>query len=137
LVREPQLFDIIVSENLIGDLVSDLVGQIAGGLGMTPGTNINYETKHAYFEPTHGSAPDIAGKSIANPIGQIKAAALMLQYLGKIYEDAQMSTASSSIEYAIDKLFLSHHDKLPIEIGGNARTMQVAESIAAFVNEHR
>ncbi|HKM78446.1 MAG TPA: isocitrate/isopropylmalate family dehydrogenase [Candidatus Bathyarchaeia archaeon] len=132
LVRDPENFDVIASENLIADLLSDLVGQVAGGLGMTPGTNINYETKHAYFEPTHGCAPDIAGKGIANPIGQIRAAALMLDYLGTTYEDPKLNEASACIESAIDKLLASEHARLPIEVGGQANTADVGKSIASM-----
>ncbi len=107
LVREPEEFHVIVSENLLADLLSDLAGQVAGGLGMTPGTNINYETKHAYFEPTHGSAPDIAGKGIANPIGQIRSGALMLHYLSMVHEDQRLVEAAASIEAGIGILLNS------------------------------
>jgi 3-isopropylmalate dehydrogenase len=129
LVRDPQKYDMIVSENLIADLLSDLAGQIAGGLGMTPATNINYETKHAYFEPTHGCAPDIAGKNIANPIGLIRAGALMLEYLGMVNNDPKLNEASHSIESAVETL-LNSNDKLilPFEIGGRANATKVAET---------
>jgi 3-isopropylmalate dehydrogenase len=130
LVREPQNFDVVASENLMGDLLSDLVGQIAGGLGMTPGTNINYETKHAYFEPTHGSAPDIAGKGIANPIGQIRSAALMLEYLAFVNDDERLRVAANSIEDAIQKLLDSADKKnLPKEVGGQGGSREVAQTI--------
>jgi isocitrate/isopropylmalate dehydrogenase len=136
LVREPERFDVIVSENLIADLVSDLAGQIAGGLGMTPGTNINYETKHAYFEPTHGSAPDIAGSHGANPIGQIRSAELMLQYLAMVYDDSNLNDAAISIERAIERLLNSSNPTiLPIEVGGKARTEKVAQAIVASLSQ--
>jgi 3-isopropylmalate dehydrogenase len=131
LVREPERFDIVVSENLIADLVSDLAGQIAGGLGLTPGTNINYETKHAYFEPTHGSAPDIAGTGTANPIGQIRSAALMLQYLSEVHGDSNLEEAATSIETSIQALLNSSNAAiLPIEVGGKANAAKVAHAIA-------
>jgi isocitrate/isopropylmalate dehydrogenase len=130
LVKEPQNFDVIVSENLLADLISDLAGQIAGGLGMMPGTNINYETKHAYFEPTHGSAPDIAGRNIANPIGQIRSAALMFEYLGFINQDHRLTEAAVSIEKGIGNLLnSSNRENLPIEVGGKADTLRVAQLI--------
>jgi isocitrate/isopropylmalate dehydrogenase len=130
LVREPQNFDIVASENLMADLLSDLVGQIAGGLGMTPGTNINYETKHAYFEPTHGSAPDIAGKGIANPIGQIRSAELMLEYLAFVNDDERLRSAGNEIEDAIQNLLDSADKKiLPKEVGGQAGSNEVAETL--------
>jgi len=130
LVKDPQNFDIIVSENLLADLLSDLAGQVAGGLGMTPGTNINFETRHAYFEPTHGSAPDIAGKNLANPIGQLRSAGLMLEYLGFINEDQKLTEASQAIEKAIEKLLNSRNkDTLPIEVGGKANSQTVTKTV--------
>jgi isocitrate/isopropylmalate dehydrogenase len=130
LVRDPQDFDVVVSENLLADLLSDLGGQVAGGLGMTPGTNINYETKHAYFEPTHGSAPDIVGKGIANPIGQIRSGALMLEYLGLAFDDTSLLRASESIESSIGLLLnAKEKTKLPRELGGQAGAMKVAEEL--------
>lgn len=137
LVRQPSSYDIIVSENLLADLLSDLAGQAAGGLGMTPGTNINYETKHAYFEPTHGSAPDIVGKGLANPIGQIRAGGLMLEYLGFIYDDHRLSEAARTIESAIGRL-LNSPDRLrvPRELGGRADARTVAEGLVSLMQEH-
>jgi isocitrate/isopropylmalate dehydrogenase len=134
LVRQPKDFDIIVSENLLADLLSDLAGQIAGGLGMTPGTNINYETRHAYFEPTHGSAPDIVGKHVANPIGQIRSASLMLRYLGMTYNDASLIDGAASIEVAIGKLLNSvDRSVLPVEVGGKADAAKVADTVASLI----
>jgi len=133
LVRDPQNFDVIVSENLLADLLSDLAGQIAGGLGMTPGTNINYETKRAFFEPTHGSAPDIAGKGIANPIGQVRSAALMLEFLGFANHDTRLTEAATHFEKGIATLLNSpNKENLPIELGGTANTQRVAELISQF-----
>lgn len=136
LVREPHKFDMIVSENLLADLLSDLVGQVAGGLGMILGTNINYETKRAYFEPIHGCAPDIVGKGIANPIGLIRAGGLMLEYLGMVYDDPKLTEASLCMESAVETL-LSSNDKsiLPFEIGGRAHASKVAESLASIISE--
>jgi len=138
LVRQPEKFDIITSENLLADLLSDLAGQVAGGLGMTPGTNINYETKHAYFEPTHGSAPDIAGTGVANPIGQIRSAALMLEYLGFVHEDDRAVRAAEAVESAIESLLNSHdRSKFPRELGGEANTRAVARSVAALISSSK
>lgn len=134
LVRAPQKFDVIVSENLIADLLSDLAGQVAGGLGMTPGTNINYENKHAYFEPTHGSAPDIAGRGIANPIGQIRSGLLMLDYLGMVYDDQRLKEGAILGENAIGKFFLSNdRSKLPIELGGKSGSAAVGKEIISLL----
>ena len=134
LVREPERYDIVVSENLLADLLSDLAGQIAGGLGMTPGTNINYETKHGYFEPTHGSAPDIVGKGLANPIGQIRSAAMMLEYLGQAYDDASLCRAADAIEAAVGQLLNSKNASIrPREIGGQATAAQVGKAISSAI----
>ncbi len=132
LVRQPHTFDVILAENLIADLLSDLAGQVAGGLGMTAGTNINYERKLGYFEPTHGSAPDIAGSGKANPIGQIRSAALMLEFLGMAHGDGRCVRASEMIERAIEE-YLTKLNKmsLPVELGGNASTSKVGEAIAS------
>ena len=82
LVQEPRDFDVLVCLNLYGDIVSDLCAGLVGGLGMAPGANIG--TDAAIFEPTHGSAPDIAGKDIANPTAEILSAAMMLDHLGEV-----------------------------------------------------
>ena len=83
-VQRPQSFEVVVASNLFGDILSDLGSGIVGGLGLSPSANINPEKEFpSMFEPVHGSAPDIAGKGIANPIAQIWSAALMLEHLGR------------------------------------------------------
>ena len=83
MVTHPQTLDVIVASNLFGDILTDIGAAISGSLGIAPGANINPERKYpSMFEPIHGSAPDIAGKGIANPIGAIWAGALMLDHLG-------------------------------------------------------
>src|SRR3989449_10609626 len=82
MVRDPSQFDVIVTCNLFGDIISDLGAQLAGGLGLAPSGNINPEST-SLFEPVHGSAPNIAGKGIANPMGSVLAAAMMLEHLGR------------------------------------------------------
>ncbi|HEX6989248.1 MAG TPA: tartrate dehydrogenase [Bacillota bacterium] len=84
LITRPQAFDVVVASNLFGDILSDIAGAIMGSLGMAPSANLNPERKYpSMFEPVHGSAPDIAGRGIANPIGQIWTAKLVLDFLGK------------------------------------------------------
>jgi 3-isopropylmalate dehydrogenase len=130
LVKEPQKFDVIVAENLIADLLSDLAGQIAGGLGMTAATNFNAEKRLGYFEPTHGCAYDIAGTNKANPLGQISSAGLMLDFLGTYHEDERLKDAAESIERSVEKyLVISKPDELPIELGGKADTETVGKII--------
>jgi 3-isopropylmalate dehydrogenase len=91
LVNRPEHFQIIVTENLFGDILSDLGGATIGGLGMCPGANIG--TDLSYFEPIHGSAPDIAGHRLANPTSQILAAAMMLRHLGEEADAALLERA--------------------------------------------
>ena len=102
---------------------------------MTPGTNINYETKRAYFEPTHGCAPDIVGKDIANPIGLIRAGVLMLEYLGMVHDDQKLMKASQGIESAVGKLLSSRDPStLPFEIGGRATASKITETLVTLLN---
>src|SRR5207237_4524133 len=79
--RDPCQFDVIVTCNLFGDIISDLGAQLAGGLGLSPSGNI-HPGKTSLFEPVHGSAPNIAGKGVANPLGSVLTAAMMLEFLG-------------------------------------------------------
>ena len=82
-MQHPDWFDVVVGSNLFGDILSDLGPAIAGSIGLAPGANINPEREYpSMFEPVHGSAPDIAGKGLANPIGQIWTGAMMLDHLG-------------------------------------------------------
>ena len=82
LVRDPTQFDVIVTGNLFGDILSDLTAELIGGMGIAPSANINPETGRGLFEPVHGTAPDIAGKGIVNPIGAILSASMMVRHLG-------------------------------------------------------
>jgi len=91
LVTRPEHFQVVVTENMFGDILSDLSGATVGGLGMCPSANIG--ERPAYFEPIHGTAPDIAGKGIANPVGQVRAAAMMLDYLGETQAAEMLETA--------------------------------------------
>jgi 3-isopropylmalate dehydrogenase len=91
LVTRPEHFQVVVTENMFGDILSDLGGATVGGLGMCPSANIG--DRVAYFEPIHGTAPDIAGKGIANPVSQIRAAAMMLDYLGETEAAEMLETA--------------------------------------------
>ena len=91
LVMNPNQFDVIVTTNLFGDILSDLCSGLVGGLGLAPGANIGYET--AIFEAVHGSAPDIAGKNLANPCALTLAGAMMLDYLGEVDAAARIKEA--------------------------------------------
>jgi isocitrate dehydrogenase (NAD+) len=119
LVMNPQQFDIIVTTNLFGDIISDLCAGLIGGLGMAPGANIGEE--FAIFEAVHGSAPDIAGKKIANPTALILAAALMLEHL-------DMADKAVKIRSAIRGV-LSDKDRLTGDLGGSAKTQEFTDAI--------
>ena len=122
LVRRPQSFDVIVGSNLFGDILSDLTGGITGSLGLNPSANLNPERRFpSLFEPVHGSAPDIAGKGIANPTGAVLSAAMMLEWLGE-------TQAAGAIRDAVERTLATRH--LTPDVGG---TMTTAETTAAVV----
>jgi tartrate dehydrogenase/decarboxylase/D-malate dehydrogenase len=120
-VLKPEIFDVVLTTNLFGDILSDLGGAVMGSLGLGGSGNINPEKEFpSMFEPIHGSAPDIAGKNIANPYGQIWSAAIMLEHLGE-------KAAADNIMDAIDKSTSS--GVLTVDLGGNAKTSDVADAV--------
>lgn len=125
MVREPQSLDVIVTNNMFGDIITDLAAALQGGLGMAASGNI-HPGRTSMFEPVHGSAPPIAGKNIANPMGAILTSAMMLQHLGHSAEAAQ-------IERAV--LEAVQQKKTTIDVGGNMGTRECAEWIAAKVSQ--
>jgi tartrate dehydrogenase/decarboxylase/D-malate dehydrogenase len=123
LVRWPERFDVIVSSNLFGDLLTDLGGVIGGGLGLAPSTNTNPERKFpSMFEPVHGSAPDIAGKGIANPLAAILSAAMMLDHL-------ERPAAAKLIRGAVEQT-LADGCQTP-DLGGKLTTPQMGEAVTS------
>ena len=126
-VLHPERFDVIVTTNFIGDILSDLGGAIMGSLGLGPSGNINPERKYpSMFEPIHGSAPDIAGKGIANPIGAIWSGAMMLEHLG---EKEAANLIMKAIEITVQE------GVLPVDLGGSAKTAQITQRIVKNVRE--
>ena len=125
-VRNPDWFDVVVGSNLFGDILSDLGPAVVGSIGIAPGANINPE-KHfpSMFEPVHGSAPDIAGKGVANPVGQVWSGAMMLRHLGE--EDA-----ADAIEAAIETYLADGH-ALTRDLGGKASTGEAGDALASIV----
>jgi tartrate dehydrogenase/decarboxylase/D-malate dehydrogenase len=120
-VLRPEVFDVIITTNMIGDILSDLGGAIMGSLGLGPSGNINPEKKFpSMFEPIHGSAPDIAGKGIANPVGQIWSGALMLEHLGE-------KKAAAAIFKAIEKTLES--GVKTGDVGGTSTTKEVGNAV--------
>lgn len=133
-LREPSRFSMVVTENLFSDIISDLYAQIAGGIGLAAGTNFNPETKIGLFEPAHGCAPTIVGTGIANPIGQVRAAALMLDFLGSAHNDKNCTEGAEAIEKAIQhNLTQDAAARRPIEVGGKARTMEIGRRLAELI----
>jgi tartrate dehydrogenase/decarboxylase/D-malate dehydrogenase len=125
-VQHPDWFDVVVGSNLFGDILSDLGPAVAGSIGIAPSANINPERIHpSMFEPVHGSAPDIAGKHICNPIGQIWSGAMMLEHLGEI-------AAGRAITDAIEVL-LREGGPRTRDMGGQAATEDVGRAIAEIV----
>ncbi len=123
MVLNPQRFDVIVASNLFGDILSDIGPATAGTIGVAPSANINPEREFpSLFEPVHGSAPDIYGKKIANPVGQIWSGAMMLDHLGH-------GDAAAAIVGAIEKCLVDG-PRTP-DVGGTASTQDMGKSIAS------
>ena len=131
LIKEPQDFDVLVTCNMFGDILSDEAAQLIGGLGMAPGANVG--DNFALFEPIHGSAPNRAGKQTANPLSMILAAKLMLEWLSERYSDAECMNAANAIEEAVVKTLRSGAT-VP-DLGGNTTTIGMAEAIAAALTK--
>ncbi len=126
-VLKPHIFDVVVGSNLFGDILSDLGPACAGTIGIAPSGNINPEREHpSLFEPVHGSAPDIAGQNVANPIGQIWSAAMMLDHLGE-------KVAAAEIVAAVEAV-LKEPRLRPRDLGGSADTASCGAAVAAHLS---
>ena len=124
-VQHPDWFDVVVGSNLFGDILSDLGPAVTGTIGIAPSANLNPERAFpSMFEPVHGSAPDIAGLGIANPIGQIWSGGMMLEHLGE-------AEAAASILKAIESILID--GPRTRDIGGKAKTTEVGQAIADAV----
>jgi tartrate dehydrogenase/decarboxylase/D-malate dehydrogenase len=124
-VQRPQLFDVVVGSNLFGDILSDLGPAVCGTIGIAPSANINPEREYpSLFEPVHGSAPDIAGMGIANPIGQIWCGAMMLDHLGH-------ADAAAAVMRGIERV-LAEGPRTP-DLGGKATTTQLGRAVAEAI----
>jgi tartrate dehydrogenase/decarboxylase/D-malate dehydrogenase len=122
-VQHPDWFDVVVASNLFGDILSDLAAAVVGSMGLAPAANINPERQFpSMFEPVHGSAPDIAGKGIANPVAQIWSGAMMLQHLGE-------PQAARAVEKSFEAV-LAKSDVHTPDLGGKANTRDVGDAIA-------
>jgi 3-isopropylmalate dehydrogenase len=126
LVQDPSAFDVLVMENQFGDILSDLGAGIVGGLGLAPSAEIGDE--HALFQPSHGTAPQLAGKNVANPLAMILSAAMMLDWLGERHNDPDAAHAAQRIEAAVGKLLKEGKVRTP-DLGGASTTGEVANAI--------
>jgi len=129
LIRNPHYFDVIVTTNMFGDILSDEAAQLVGGLGMAPSANIG--DKMALFEPAHGSAPDIAGKGIANPCAMVLSAKMMFEWLGSSRKDERCWKAAHAIDKSVRRV-LNMGIKTP-ELGGTAGTTEMGTAICEQV----
>jgi 3-isopropylmalate dehydrogenase len=128
LVRKPWEFDVLVTENMFGDILSDLGAGLVGGMGFAPSADIG--DCHAVFQPAHGSAPDIANRGIANPTAMVLSAALMLDWLGEQHGCDQCTRAGVVLDRAVRSAFADGTAR-PYDLGGNQGTKEVATSLAA------
>jgi 3-isopropylmalate dehydrogenase len=126
LIKEPETFDVFVTPNMFGDILSDEAAQLIGGLGMAPGANIGDD--FALFEPIHGSAPNRAGKQTANPCSMILSAKMMFDWLGEQHNDPECLRAAQAVEDAVSETL---HKGITIpDFGGDAKTIEMAEAMA-------
>jgi 3-isopropylmalate dehydrogenase len=128
LIRKPWDFDVLVTENMFGDILSDQTAALVGGMGMAPSGDIGDD--HAMFQPCHGSAPDIAGQGKANPTATILSAALMLDWLGDRHQLPALADAAQRIERAVDATFADGR-VIPFEFGGRDGTRAIADAVAS------
>jgi 3-isopropylmalate dehydrogenase len=126
LVRAPWEFDVLVTENMFGDILSDLGAGLMGGMGMAPSADIGDE--HAVFQPCHGTAPDIAGRGIANPTAMFLSAAMMLEWLGERHGVEACKAAARAVTRAVERIFASGR-VMPVEFGGTADTRTISELV--------
>ncbi len=124
LVRDPESFDVLVSTNLFGDILSDLMAGLTGGLGIAPSANVG--ERYAIFEPVHGSAPDIAGRGIANPTATMLTAAMMLDHLG-------LRDTAERIDRAVDQVLAS--GPVTADLGGRATTVEFTDAVIAAYSQ--
>jgi len=132
MVQKPWTIDVAVTENMFGDILSDLGAALMGGLGYAPSADIGPE--HAVFQPCHGSAPDIAGRGVANPTAMILSSAMMLEWLGARHASAEAARAGGLIRRAVDRAF-ANEDLVTCELGGSAGTAEVCARIADALEE--
>ena len=132
LVQRPEMFDVVVTTNMFGDILSDQAAGLVGGLGLAPGLNLG--DRFMIAQATHGSAPDIAGKGIANPISEILSAKMMLEWLGIRNKDESAAQAAALIEKSVEETLI-HVGKTP-DLGGTLSTSQFGDGIVQQIMKH-
>jgi 3-isopropylmalate dehydrogenase len=126
LVLKPWQYDVLVTENMFGDILSDLIAALVGGMGMAPSADIG--DHYAVFQPSHGTAPDIAGQGIANPSAMFLSAAMMLEWLSLRHQDPILLEGARSIEKALEGAFQSG-EVCPYDFGGRSNTQDIARAV--------
>ena len=126
LIMKPWTFDVMVTENMFGDILSDLSAGLVGGMGMAPSGDIG--DQHALFQPAHGSAPDIVGQGKANPTAMLLSAAMMLEWMGETHGSARILEAGSVLTGAIERAF-GEKQLLPYEFGGSSGTADITRAV--------
>jgi 3-isopropylmalate dehydrogenase len=132
LVQNPQAYDVLVMENQFGDILSDLGAALVGGLGLAPSAEIGEE--HALFQPSHGTAPQLAGKNVANPLATILSGAMMLDWLGERHKEAAATAAAKKIESAVTELLAAGNHLTP-DLGGRTGTRDVGQAVQQDVTQ--
>ena len=130
MVQRPQIFDVMVTENMFGDILSDLGAGLMGSLGLAPSADIGSD--NAVFQPCHGSAPDIAGQGVANPLAMVLSAAMMLEWLGEKHGLAAAEQAAIALETAVSDVLAAGCVKTP-DLGGQASTDEMADAVLEAV----
>ena len=133
LVMKPWTYDVMVTENMFGDILSDLIAALVGGMGMAPSGDIG--DKHGLFQPAHGTAPDIAGQGKANPTAMLLSAAMMLDWLADRSGDARLADGAALIERAVEQVFASGSVR-PIEFGGPDGTAEITRAVVDALKVH-
>ena len=134
MVKQPWVFDVLVTENMFGDILSDVGAGLMGGMGLAPSADIG--DKYAVFQPCHGSAPDIVGQGIANPVAAVLSGAMMLDWLGDTNGIDACHNAAQMLSAAVNAAFAGGN-LLPVELGGDAGTAAIGDAIAAALEKAR
>lgn len=132
LVLKPWTYDVMVTENMFGDILSDLIAALVGGMGMAPSGDIG--EKHALFQPAHGSAPDIAGQGRANPTAMLLSTAMMLDWLAVRHADQRLHDAAAMIESAVAESF-ADRSVMPFEFGGSSGTVAITRAVTERIEQ--